>query len=154
MGDLNYRISQSNESVRLAIKQGDLKFLLDNDELLQAFRMYKDFKDPQYQFFRDFEEGQITFMPTYKFDKGTSAYDTSKKQRVPAWCDRVLWKRHPKIKQQLLRSLPDIKFSDHRPVFAQFQIFSNKVDQERVEKREEQLYQQTRFQSMYVFGEQ
>ena len=92
-------------------------------------------------------------MPTYKFDKGTNVYDTSKKQRVPAWCDRILWKRHPKIKQQLLRSLPDIKFSDHRPVFAQFEIFSNKVDQERVEKREEELFQQTRFQSMYVFGE-
>ena len=43
--------------MRQAIKQQDLKFLLDNDELLQAFHLYKDCKDSQYDFFRDFEEG-------------------------------------------------------------------------------------------------
>ena len=29
------------------------------------------------------------FKPTFKFDKDSDAYDTSAKQRVPSWCDRV-----------------------------------------------------------------
>lgn len=35
-----------------------------------------------------FHEDEIDFAPTYKHDKNTSDdnYDTSKKQRWPAWC--------------------------------------------------------------------
>ena len=45
--------------------------------------------------FRGLQEGPIAFRPTYKFDKGDSnpeAYDTSEKQRIPAWCDRVFFR--------------------------------------------------------------
>eukprot|EP00957_Ditylum_brightwellii_P057411 4353111-Ditylum_brightwellii.AAC.1 len=37
--------------------------------------------------FPNFAEGKITFPPTFKFDKGTPSYDTSHKQRIPAWTD-------------------------------------------------------------------
>lgn len=40
---------------------------------------------------RAFYESPITFPPTYKFNHLSQAYDTSAKQRVPAWCDRILW---------------------------------------------------------------
>lgn len=40
---------------------------------------------------RAFHEAQITFPPTYKFNQLSSRYDTSAKQRVPAWCDRILF---------------------------------------------------------------
>jgi len=45
--------------------------------------------------FRHLHEAPIRFAPTYKFDKGEvspHAYDSSEKQRVPAWCDRVLFR--------------------------------------------------------------
>lgn len=33
----------------------------------------------------------ITFKPSFKYDKKSNEFDTSKKMRVPSWCDRVLW---------------------------------------------------------------
>ena len=45
------------------------------------------------QIFRGFQEGPIRFAPTYKYDLFSDDYDTSEKQRSPAWTDRVLWSR-------------------------------------------------------------
>jgi len=42
--------------------------------------------------FQGFEEGNIEFAPTYKYDPFSDDYDTSEKCRSPAWTDRVLWK--------------------------------------------------------------
>ena len=47
------------------------------------------------QVFRGFEEGQVNFAPTYKYDLFCDDYDTSEKKRTPAWTDRVLWRRQP-----------------------------------------------------------
>ena len=43
--------------------------------------------------FRAFIEGKIAFAPTYKYDLFSDDYDTSEKMRIPAWTDRVLWRR-------------------------------------------------------------
>jgi len=52
------------------------------------------------QVFKGFNEGPTDFPPTYKYDLFCNDYDTSDKHRIPAWTDRVLWRRKglPKAK--------------------------------------------------------
>ena len=61
-------------------------------------------------------------MPTYKYDLRSPEFDTSKKQRVPAFCDRVLWRRNAYLEQLWYGSVPNVDFSDHRPVVAHFEL--------------------------------
>lgn len=42
--------------------------------------------------FIDFQEGNLDFDPTYKYDNGSTAYDTSEKARTPSWTDRILFR--------------------------------------------------------------
>jgi len=89
--------------------------------------------------FSDFEEAPITFPPTFKYDVGTNNFDTSAKQRIPAWCDRVLWQCAEGIGAEVTceayNSIPAICSSDHKPVFAQFELsmsatLNNEAEQE------------------------
>ena len=77
--------------------------------------------------FVEFEEPPLDFRPTYKFDSGTlDTYDTSEKQRVPAWCDRVLYRRAEKggagVQVNGYRSVESLRCSDHKPVIASFTV--------------------------------
>jgi hypothetical protein len=58
-------------------------------------------------FHKGWREGDITFLPTYKYDVGSVAmFDSSEKQRGPSWCDRILFRslqdklRHEKLDQE------------------------------------------------------
>ena len=124
-GDLNYRVDLPREYAERCItdiKQcaGEdsqvstlMNKLLHRDQLLQTMASGRAFAD--------FHEGKITFLPTFKFDKGTSDYDTSHKQRVPAWTDRILF-RSSKARVLEYQSATDATHSDHRPVFGTFQL--------------------------------
>lgn len=74
--------------------------------------------------FASFEEAQITFKPSYKFDKYTKTYDTSKKNRSPAWCDRIMFACNPlyTISPDRYFCVYDSCHSDHRPVVGTFTI--------------------------------
>uniref|UniRef100_T1GA03 Inositol polyphosphate-related phosphatase domain-containing protein n=1 Tax=Megaselia scalaris TaxID=36166 RepID=T1GA03_MEGSC len=108
LGDLNYRI---NEIPGQYVDRSDLAGLLRNDQLTQEMR--------KNNVFQGFTEGIIGFNPTYKYDPGTDHYDSSEKQRAPAWCDRIL-RKGDRIKLLHYDSVMEIRQSDHKPVYAVF----------------------------------
>jgi hypothetical protein len=71
-----------------------------------------------------FDEGEITFQPTYKVERVIGS--TFKPSRVPSYTDRVLWKSMPpcegRLRQTSLRSIEGASSSDHKPVVAQFEL--------------------------------
>ncbi|XP_045700064.1 synaptojanin-2 isoform X3 [Phyllostomus hastatus] len=146
-GDFNYRIDLTYEEVFYFVKRQDWKKLLEFDQL--------QLQKSSGKIFKDFHEGTINFGPTYKYDVGSAAYDTSDKCRTPAWTDRVLWwrKRHPldgmagevnlldndldadsKVRHTwspgTLRyyGRAELQASDHRPVLAIVEVEVQEVD--------------------------
>eukprot|EP00884_Botryococcus_braunii_P008132 jgi/Botrbrau1/1731/Bobra.116_2s0073.1 len=121
MGDLNYRLEGKRGDVEQAACAGDLEALREVDQLKREMA--------EGRAFLGFEEGSLTFPPTFKYDTGADNYDTSSKQRVPAWTDRVLWRCNtcspagePVLRQLQYDSVPQMRCSDHRPVFAEFEL--------------------------------
>ena len=130
-GDLNYRLDLPREKAEQTVsemkailgetgkKRDEKKLetlrlgLLQHDQLLATMA--------EGGAFPGFAEGKVTFLPTFKFDKGTKDYDTSHKQRIPAWTDRVLF-RPPGVRVMKYASEPDATHSDHRPVHATFRV--------------------------------
>lgn len=116
LGDLNYRVNLPNDQVRqeLALLANDqrLSRLLAYDQLLMEIHAKNAFKN--------FEESEITFKPTYKFDNYTNNYDSSEKQRTPSWTDRILFKGRS-LSPLGYDSCPGVLFSDHKPVYCLFE---------------------------------
>jgi len=121
MGDLNYRIDGNRKAIDMALKTGMTEVLASNDQL-QSERRKKTVFDK-------FNEGHITFMPTYKFDPGTDIYDTSAKARIPSYTDRILWVINAldvDVLQRKYWAVKSLKCSDHRPVAASFDVKMNR----------------------------
>ncbi|PRT56928.1 Polyphosphatidylinositol phosphatase INP52 [Wickerhamiella sorbophila] len=141
LGDLNYRIDLPNDTVRTMLDQGDLQHALarmvERDQL--ASQMIRG------ETFPYFNEGKITFLPTYKYDPGTDDYDTSEKARVPAWTDRILT-RGKNVRNLAYNSATKIKFSDHRPVYALFEVTVTIIDETKKDTLFHELYHERREQ--------
>ncbi|KAK4429125.1 Type IV inositol polyphosphate 5-phosphatase 11 [Sesamum alatum] len=123
LGDLNYRLEGINTfPARNLIHRNLHRLLTSKDQLLQEAE--------RGQVFNGYYEGTLSFKPTYKYDVGTSEYDTSDKVRVPAWTDRILYKVEDKDKidatLHLYESIEGIHSSDHKPVKAHLCLTLNK----------------------------
>ncbi|XP_071802515.1 uncharacterized protein [Asterias amurensis] len=121
-GDFNFRLVENRAKVENWAgklrdgKNDDYGILLQHDQLKKA--MEKD------MVFKGFHEGEIKFLPTYKYDIGGDVYDTSAKARVPSYTDRVLCKsrRSDQIHNVLYNASNSIKTSDHKPVYAMYEV--------------------------------
>lgn len=140
-GDFNYRVDLPNETVRGMMehgsKQDTIQRLLEHDQLISQMERGETF--PFY------DEGPIKFLPTYKFDPGTDNYDTSEKARTPAWTDRILT-RGNNLHRLYYNSATSLKFSDHRPVYAIYDVTVAVIDKEKREKMFQELYEKRRKQ--------
>lgn len=104
-GDLNYRIQLSNEEARSLAQQDACSKLVAADQLSTCMR--------EKRVFVGFSEGPLVFRPTYKYDNGSDVYDSSEKQRIPSWTDRIVYRG---TGLDLLRyNRAELMLSDHRP---------------------------------------
>ena len=111
-GDLNFRIYGTREVVDGMLEAHMHDALLCNDQLTALMKFNR--------LFCGFTEGPLNFFPTYKFDRDSDHYDSSKRRRVPSWTDRILYKKESYTDVLSYCSAPEIKTSDHRPVYATF----------------------------------
>jgi hypothetical protein len=130
-GDLNYRVDLSREITEFSVSQmskimekpnnseglkraEEIRLqLLCHDQLMASIA--------EERAFAGFSEGHIIFPLTFKYDKETNNYDTSHKQRIPAWTDRFIFK--PNGTRVLeYNCVQNAKHSDHQPVYATFRV--------------------------------
>ncbi|XP_031533584.1 phosphatidylinositol polyphosphate 5-phosphatase type IV [Vicugna pacos] len=118
-GDFNFRLSGGRAAVEAILKQdpgADVQALLQRDQLTREMKRGSIFKG--------FQEPDIHFLPSYKFDIGKDSYDTTSKQRTPSYTDRVMYRSRHKddIRPVKYASCPGIRTSDHRPVYGLFRV--------------------------------
>lgn len=115
-GDLNYRIDMSRNVVENLLRKSDYMNLLLQDQLTKEIL--------KGNIFQGFSEQPIGFSPTYKYDFFSDQYDTSEKQRVPSWTDRILFKSANGSEGGLVgigySACSTLLDSDHRPVYGMF----------------------------------
>eukprot|EP01063_Lacrimia_lanifica_P019660 TRINITY_DN27119_c0_g1_i1.p1 TRINITY_DN27119_c0_g1~~TRINITY_DN27119_c0_g1_i1.p1 ORF type:complete len:630 (+),score=159.29 TRINITY_DN27119_c0_g1_i1:106-1995(+) len=117
-GDLNYRIDYTRSKVVQLCYRGPEGWhqLYRYDQLQQQLNNENSFLD--------FVESQPVFQPTYRMSRKENVYPDDEKQRIPSWCDRVLYKSLSEevVSQDEYESAMNLLGSDHRPVYSVFTV--------------------------------
>lgn len=131
MGDLNYRLDVTRvlpasitwshaekwDYIREMIASGRYAELTQFDELVHEMELE--------HVFANFTEGKISFSPTFKVTRG-KASNEYQSLRLPSYCDRILWHSLPlhqnHIKLKEYGAIPAMDTSDHKPVYAVFDL--------------------------------
>lgn len=124
-GDFNYRIDLETDRVKECAKNRDWDILLANEQL--------KVQQAKGKVFRNYIEGPINFAPTYKYDMESDDYDTSEKCRIPAYTDRILFKKRFRTSANedpenlnygkiVFYGRCELKTSDHRPVIGEYDV--------------------------------
>ncbi|KIX10200.1 uncharacterized protein Z518_01281 [Rhinocladiella mackenziei CBS 650.93] len=85
-----------------------LQSLLAHDQLRTQQRLQKAFHE-------GWREGEINFLPTYKYDVGSvGMFDSGEKQRSPSWCDRILYRtrRDKEMHEEKAKQLAEARKKD------------------------------------------
>uniref|UniRef100_A0A8B9GXP9 phosphatidylinositol-3,4,5-trisphosphate 5-phosphatase n=1 Tax=Astyanax mexicanus TaxID=7994 RepID=A0A8B9GXP9_ASTMX len=142
-GDLNYRLDMDIQEILNYINRKEFEPLLKVDQL--------NLEREKNKVFLRFAEEEITYPPTYRYERGSRDTYVWQKQKatgmrtnVPSWCDRILWKSYPEthIVCNSYGCTDDIVTSDHSPVFATFEVgvTSQFVSKKGLPKSSEQAY--------------
>ncbi|KAK3130458.1 hypothetical protein QOZ80_6BG0493710 [Eleusine coracana subsp. coracana] len=138
LGDFNYRLyGISYDEARDMVSQRSFDWLREKDQLRVEMKAGK--------VFQGMREGLIKFPPTYKFQKhqpGLGGYDSGEKKRIPAWCDRVLYRdsRSVSVAECSLEcpvvasitsyvACMEVTESDHKPIRCTFSVDIARVDE-------------------------
>ncbi|XP_068172807.1 phosphatidylinositol 3,4,5-trisphosphate 5-phosphatase 2A isoform X4 [Antennarius striatus] len=143
LGDLNYRLDMDIQEILNYINRKEFEPLLKVDQL--------NLEREKSKIFLRFAEEEISFPPTYRYERGSRDTYVWQKQKatgmrtnVPSWCDRILWKSYPEthIVCNSYGCTDDIVTSDHSPVFATFEVgvTSQFVSKKGLPKSSEQAY--------------
>ncbi|XP_064157731.1 phosphatidylinositol 3,4,5-trisphosphate 5-phosphatase 2A isoform X1 [Anguilla rostrata] len=142
-GDLNYRLDMDIQEILNYINRKEFEPLLKVDQL--------NLEREKNKVFLRFAEEEISYPPTYRYERGSRDTYVWQKQKptgmrtnVPSWCDRILWKSYPEthIVCNSYGCTDDIITSDHSPVFATFEVgvTSQFVSKKGLPKSSEQAY--------------
>ncbi|EJW04024.1 hypothetical protein EDEG_01689 [Edhazardia aedis USNM 41457] len=112
-GDLNFR-NEPSSSGKNNLRELSYPMCKEIDQIRHFQQKYPEFV-----------ESEITFEPTYKYEPGTDKFS---KKRVSSYCDRILVCSNKAIKFDTYSSINDIKSSDHKPVFANFGIGKENIN--------------------------
>lgn len=113
-GDLNFRVNGNFGIAENILASGEIHILIQNDQLtLMRAENYC---------FEQFDEGAITFRPTYMLTRQRNVYEESiTGECVPSWTDRILWvPNYENIKLLSYEASFYLRCSTHRPVSARF----------------------------------
>jgi len=115
-GDLNYRINFLRPKILLLLEHQQYDALIRGDQLTKEMEGHRVLSN--------FQEGKITFPPTYRYDRGCNEWSKKKLRNVPSYCDRILWKSLPGLQVNQLEYgiAQNITTSDHRPVYSLFRV--------------------------------
>ncbi|CAI0396986.1 unnamed protein product [Linum tenue] len=134
-GDFNYRLfGISYDEARDFVSQRCFDWLRERDQLRAEMKAGR--------VFQGMHEANITFPPTYKFERnvpGLGGYDSGEKKRIPAWCDRVIFRdtrpgsatpsqcecslECPVVSAVIqYEAVMEVTESDHKPVRCKFHI--------------------------------
>ncbi|KAG5549477.1 hypothetical protein RHGRI_014720 [Rhododendron griersonianum] len=138
LGDFNYRLDDiSYDEARDFISQRSFDWLRERDQLHAEMKAGN--------VFQGMREAIIRFPPTYKFERhqaGLAGYDSGEKKRIPAWCDRIIYRDSrsgsvsscsldcPVVSSVLqYEACMDVTDSDHKPVRCIFGLEIARVDE-------------------------
>eukprot|EP00123_Amoebidium_parasiticum_P001424 comp12504_c0_seq2/m.7470 comp12504_c0_seq2/g.7470 ORF comp12504_c0_seq2/g.7470 comp12504_c0_seq2/m.7470 type:complete len:595 (-) comp12504_c0_seq2:94-1878(-) len=129
LGDVNYRIDLSRTrkdtldptfhwiSVKGMVDRKEYQELAQNDELQSMVQ--------KNIVLTGFKEGPVTFPPTFKVERRKGIFYLN--QRIPAYCDRILWHSLPaqedEVVQTSYHSVESLDTSDHKPVYSTYNLF-------------------------------
>uniref|UniRef100_A0A2C9VXF5 Inositol polyphosphate-related phosphatase domain-containing protein n=1 Tax=Manihot esculenta TaxID=3983 RepID=A0A2C9VXF5_MANES len=137
LGDFNYRLfGITYDEARDLVSQRSFDWLREKDQLRAEMKAGR--------VFQGMREALIRFPPTYKFERnqpGLGGYDAGEKKRIPAWCDRIIYRDSrlasvsdcglecPIVSSVVqYEACMDVIESDHKPVRCKFSVQIAHVD--------------------------